>query len=156
MTDAAISSEALDGLTMIRPELDFDDLAENFELFDEWEDRYAYVIDLGKKLPAFPQAAQTEGHKVRGCMSQVWMVPGRDTENPEQLYFAADSDATIVKGLIAVLAVLYAGKTVAEIDAIDAEAEFARLGLDSHLSPSRRNGLFSMVERIRSFAKAQD
>ena len=141
---------------MIRPELGFDELVENFELFDEWEDRYAYVIDLGKKLPVFPEAAQTDGHKVRGCMSQVWMVPGRDPEQPDHLLFAADSDATIVKGLIAVLAVLYAGKTADEIDAIDAEGAFSRLGLDSHLSPSRRNGLFSMVERIRGFAKAQD
>lgn len=145
-------------VTMIAPELSFAELAENFALFDEWEDRYRYLIDLGRKLPDFPDALKTEAHKVRGCMSQVWMVPGHpagdSTGDSGRFAFAADSDAHIVKGLIAVLGSLYSGKTREEIRQIDPEAAFRTLGLDQHLSPSRRNGLVSMVEKIRAFARA--
>lgn len=137
---------------MIVPALSFEELAENFELFDDWEDRYRYIIDLGKKLPPLPEAYKTDATKVRGCMSQVWLVPGFSTEAEDKFAFAADSDAHIVKGLIAVLAILYSRKSSAEIASIDADAAFSRLGLDQHLSPSRRNGLGSMVERIRAFA----
>ena len=139
--------------TMIAPEMTFAELAENFALFDDWDDRYAYLIDLGRKLPPLPDAWKTETTKVRGCMSQVWMVPGHATgENGEdrgRFAFAADSDAHIVKGLIAVLGVLFSGKTPAEIAAIDTEAAFRQLGLDQHLSPNRRNGFVAMVDRIK-------
>lgn len=141
-------------VTMIAPELSFEELAENFALFDDWEDRYRYLIDLGRKLPDFPEALKTEAHKVRGCMSQVWMVPGHPAGDSQAFAFAADSDAHIVKGLIAVLGSLYSGKMPEEIGRIDPEAAFRTLGLDQHLSPSRRNGLVSMVEKIRTFARA--
>jgi len=136
---------------MISPELSFEELSENFELFDDWEDRYRYIIDLGKKLPTLPDEYKTDATKVRGCMSQVWLVPGHSADAEDKFAFAADSDAHIVKGLIAVLAILYSGKSSAEVASIDADAAFSQLGLDQHLSPSRRNGLGSMVERIRAF-----
>jgi cysteine desulfuration protein SufE len=139
---------------MIVPEMSFAELAENFALFDDWEDRYRYLIDLGRKLPPFPDALKTEANKVRGCMSQVWMVPGHPPGDSARFAFAADSDAHIVKGLIAVLGTLFSGKTPAEIGAIDTEAAFRILGLDQHLSPSRRNGLVSMVEKIKGYAQA--
>ncbi len=139
--------------TMIAPEMDFAELQENFALFDDWDDRYRYLIDLGRKLPPFPDAEKTGANKVRGCMSQVWMVPGHPGGDTARFAFAADSDAPIVKGLIAVLGILYSGKTPAEIAATDAEVAFGTLGLDQHLSPSRRNGLVSMVEKIRGYAR---
>lgn len=143
-----------DTLKVIEPELDFEELAENFELFDDWEDRYRYIIDLGRKLPPFPDSEKTDDHKVRGCMSQVWMVPGHLPGKSDSFAFAADSDAHIVKGLIHILAILYTGKTAGEIASVDTESAFARLGLDQHLSPSRRNGLISMVGRIHADAQA--
>ena len=139
---------------MIAPELSFDELKENFELMDDWEDRYRYLIDLGRKLPAFPEELKTEATKVRGCMSQVWMVPGHPANDHGKFAFAADSDAHIVKGLIAVLGVLFSGKSRDTIAATDTEAAFRALGLDQHLSPSRRNGLVSMVEKIKGYARA--
>jgi cysteine desulfuration protein SufE len=139
---------------MIKPEMTFVELAENFALFDDWDDRYTYLIDLGRKLPAFPKEEQTETNKVRGCMSQVWMVPGHPEGAPEKFAFAADSDALIVKGLIAVLGILFSGQTPEAISKIDVDQSFRTLGLDQHISPSRRNGLVSMVEKIKSYAKA--
>jgi cysteine desulfuration protein SufE len=146
-------------LSMITPDLSIEQLNENFALFDDWEDRYRYLIDLGRKLPPLPDELKTEVQKVRGCMSQVWMVPGHPVGAAGQpdlgkFAFAADSDAHIVKGLIAVLGVLFSGKTPAEIAAIDTDAAFRTLGLDQHISPSRRNGLVSMVEKIKGYAKA--
>ena len=145
---------ARDGLRVIEPDIEFDELFENFELFDDWEDRYRYIIDLGRKLPPFPDDAKKETHKVRGCMSQVWMVPGNMPGREDRFAFAADSDAHIVKGLIHILAILYCGKTAEEIASINAEETFAHLGLDQHLSPGRRNGLVSMVGRIQAAASA--
>lgn len=129
--------------------MNIQELVDNFELFGDWEERYRYLIDLGTRLPPMEDALKTEGAKVRGCMSQVWMVLGWDAEG--KLTFLADSDAQIVRGLVAVLAVLFAGKTRAEIRQIDVDKTFAALGLDQHLSPNRRNGFFSMVENIRKF-----
>jgi cysteine desulfuration protein SufE len=142
--------------TMITPEMDFGELTENFELFDDWEDRYRYIIDLGRKLPPFPDEFKTDATKVRGCMSQVWLVPGHPNNAPEKFAFAADSDAHIVKGLIAVLGILFSGKSAKEIAATDTEAAFKTLGLDQHLSPTRRNGLVSMVGKIKGFAASSD
>jgi cysteine desulfuration protein SufE len=138
---------------MITPDMSFEELKENFALFDDWEDRYRYLIDLGRKLPDFPDALKTEAHKVRGCMSQVWMVPGHPVGDPARFAFAADSDAHIVKGLIAVLGTLFSGRSPEEIARTDTEAAFRALGLDQHLSPSRRNGLVSMVEKIKRYAE---
>ena len=128
------------------------ELVDNFSLMDDWEDRYKYLIDLGSGLPDMPAALKTETSKVRGCMSQVWMVLGWDGDG--RLTMLADSDAQIVRGLIAVLRTVFIGKTADEIAGIDIEAEFAQLGLDQHLSPNRRNGFFSMVERVKAFTAA--
>ncbi len=131
-----------------------DDIVDNFALFDDWEERYRYLIDLGAQLPAMEEALKTPASKVSGCLSQVWIVMGwaKDDKGQERLTLLADSDAQIVRGLIAVLMALFAGRTRAEIVATDIEAVFARLGLDQHLSPNRRNGFFSMVERVKGFA----
>jgi len=128
------------------------ELVDNFSLMDDWEDRYKYLIDLGDTLPDMPDVFKTDASKVRGCMSQVWMVLGWDGD--KRLTMLADSDAQIVRGLIAVLCTVFAGKTVDEIRQIDVEAVFAKLGLDQHLSPNRRNGFFSMVERVKAFTSA--
>ena len=131
-----------------------EELVENFELFDEWEEKYRYIIDLGKKLPDMPEDEKTEANKVRGCMSQVWLTCHRDPEDSDLLRFNADSDAFIVRGLIAVLMIIYDGKPAREIAALDALPVLNEIGLDSHLSPNRRNGLVAMVERIRTTATA--
>lgn len=136
---------------MIVPAMGFEDLEENFRLLDDWDDRYAYLIDLGRKLPPLPDAWKTEATKVRGCMSQVWLVPGGTKEH---FAFAADSDSSIVKGLIAILASLFSGRPAAAIAATDAEGAFEKLGLEQHLSPNRRNGFVAMVGRMKDAAKA--
>lgn len=126
-----------------------DELKENFELFDNWEDRYRYLIDLGRKLPKLDDALKTEEFIVKGCTSQVWMVP---EIRGGHFYFKADSDAHIVRGLIGVLDFVYQGIAVDEIAKIDIRAAFDEIGLSQHLSPNRRNGFFAMVERIRAGA----
>ena len=132
-----------------------DDLVEDFELFEDWEERYRYIVDLGKKLPPMTEGEMSEDNKVRGCMSQVWMVSEADTAaSPPIVHYRADSDAFIVKGLIAILLELYSGRTPAEILSLDAAEALGRLGLESHLSPNRRNGFVAMVDRIKSEAAA--
>lgn len=131
------------------------ELRSDFALLDEWEDRYRYVIELGRALPAFPEALRTDANKVRGCASQVWLATDAIAKNGKPvLAMQGTSDALIVQGLIAVLFALYDGKTVPEILNTDAAAAFAGLGLKEHLTPQRSNGLASMVERIRSDARA--
>ena len=125
------------------------EIVDNFGVFDDWEDRYRYLIDLGGHLPHMNDDLKTEETRVRGCMSQVWMVMEWDKNH--QLSLLADSDAQIVKGLIAVLYAIFQGKTGPEIAATDIDQIFGKLGLDQHLSPNRRNGFYAMVERIRSF-----
>jgi cysteine desulfuration protein SufE len=146
------SPTAPDQPVMIVPQMTFAELKENFELFDDWEDRYEYIIDLGRKLPLFPAALQTEAHKVRGCMSQVWLVPGHAKDDPSKFSFAADSDSVIVKGLIAVLGILFSGQKQLDVAQIDPEAALRELGFEQHLAPSRRNGLVAMVQKIRKYA----
>jgi cysteine desulfuration protein SufE len=125
------------------------ELVDNFSLFEDWEDRYRYLISLGASLPPMEEDLKTESSLVKGCMSQVWMVLGWDEHG--RIILLADSDAQIVKGLIAVLSVLFAGKTKAEAEKTHVTVEFAALGLDQHLSPNRRNGFFAMVERVSAF-----
>ncbi len=127
-------------------------LKEEFALFDDWEDRYAYLIDMGKRLPSLEEAEKTDTNKVNGCTSQVWFVAENVEEDLDLLRFRADSDAYIVKGLIALLLRIYSNKTREEITAIDIEPFFKELGLQQHLSPNRSNGFFAMVERIRELA----
>ncbi|MDB5469180.1 MAG: SufE protein involved in Fe-S center assembly [Caulobacter sp.] len=121
-------------------------LAEDFDLIGDWEEQISYVIDLGRELGPLSEAEHSEANKVRGCASQVWLVSGRDGD---VLTFRGDSDAHIVRGLIAILLKFYSGRTPADILAFDAKAAFKRLGLDGTLSTQRSNGLASMVERIR-------
>ncbi len=131
---------------------ELDELADTFEMLGDWEERYRYLIDLGRKLPPMADADHSEANKVRGCMSQVWMTGHAEAGPPQRLVFAGDSDAHIVKGLIAVLFKLTSGKTPREILDADINAAFTRLGLESHLSMNRRNGFYAMVERIRAMA----
>lgn len=127
----------------------FEDLTETFEFLDEWEDRYRHVIELGKAFAPMDEALKVPATKVQGCASQVWIQP---IISDGRFDFQGDSDAMIVKGLIAVLHALYAGLPVAEVVGVDAPAELGRLGLTDHLSSQRSNGLRAMVERIRQVA----
>ena len=133
-----------------------DEIVENFTLLDQWDDRYRYVIELGRTLPPLPESAHTEANKVRGCASQVWLLTHvkPDGAAGPTLTFDGDSDAHIVRGLIAILLALYSGKSAREILETDALALFDRIGLRENLTPQRSNGLRSMVERIRAEAKA--
>ncbi|WP_377504972.1 SufE family protein [Octadecabacter sp. R77987] len=124
----------------------FEEIAETFEFLDDWEDRYRHVIDLGRALDPLEDAFKVPATKVDGCASQVWLLPNTDDG---VFTFRGDSDAMIVRGLIAVLAALYNGVPVGEVGAIDARAELGRLGLNDHLSAQRSNGLRAMVERIK-------
>jgi len=135
----------------------FDAIRSDFALLDDWEDRYRYVIELGRALPPLPDALRTDANKVRGCASQVWLasaVRRAGPTAPRVFSFGGDSDAHIVRELIAILFAMYADKTAEEILRVDARAAFAELGLQEHLTPQRSNGFFSMVERIRREAQA--
>ena len=124
------------------------EIIEEFGLFDDWMDRYQYLIDLGRRLPEFPDALRTDEHRIRGCQSQVWFVP---EQRDGRLYFQAISDAAIVSGLIALLLRLYSGREPRDI--LDTPVDFVEaLELQSHLSPTRSNGLSSMLKAIRGFA----
>jgi len=132
----------------------FDEIVADFDLLEDWEDRYRYVIELGRKLPPLPDGERNDTNKVRGCVSQVWLAT---TVNPDsrapRLSFLGDSDAHIVRGLIAILFALYSGKTADAILDIDANAVLGRLHLKEHLTPQRSNGVLSMVERILKDAR---
>ena len=145
------------------PSADFQDIVDNFELFDDWEDRYRYVIELGRAMPPLPDELKSAATKVDGCASQVWLVPeirpggesGRNGErNEDTLYFEGDSDAMIVRGLIAILRALYCGQPLCAVPQIDAQRELGRLDLEQHLSSQRSNGLKAMVRRINDLARA--
>jgi len=126
-----------------------DELIEEFQLFDNWIDRYQYIIDLGKRLPDFPDAWRTEENRIHGCQSQVWLKTKPD---PDRLEFQAISDSAIVSGLIAILTRVYSGRTPAEV--VTTPPDFIKaIGLDEHLSPTRSNGLNSMIQVIRSAAR---
>ena len=129
----------------------FEELAETFEFLDDWEDRYRHVIELGRAMPPLEDGFKVPALKVQGCASQVWLRP---VVSGGTFDFQGDSDAMIVRGLIAVLHALYAGVPVAEVAGIDASAELGRLGLNDHLSAQRSNGLRAMVDRIRETASA--
>lgn len=131
----------------------FEDLAETFEFLDDWEDRYRHVIDMGKAMDPLDEAFRVPGTKVDGCASQVWIRPQIEGSGADAVFgFQGDSDAMIVRGLIAVLQTLYGGETVATVLATDAAAELGRLGLNDHLSAQRSNGLRAMVARIQEHA----
>jgi cysteine desulfuration protein SufE len=132
------------------------EIEDNFALLDQWDDRYRYVIELGKALPPLPEADHVEANKVQGCASQVWLITHTKPNGAAGpvLTFEGDSDAHIVRGLVAILFVLYSGKPAKEILDTDALAVFERLGLRENLTPQRSNGLRSMIERIRAEARA--
>jgi cysteine desulfuration protein SufE len=131
-----------------------DQIIADFELLDDWEDRYRYLIELGRALPPLAESDRTDKNKVRGCASQVWLATHNATRNGEPiLHFEGDSDALIVRGLVAVALALFDNKTPSEIRATDAEAVFDKLDLRAHLTAQRSNGLRSLVERIRAEAK---
>lgn len=138
-------STALDGMTL-------DDVIETFELFDDWEERYRYIIELGRKLPPLPEGAYTDDNKVRGCASQVWLIAEETPDSPPRLKLIGDSDAHIVKGLIALLLLIYSGKDADRILETDARDILDKLDLAQHLSPMRANGLYAMVQRINDMA----
>ena len=133
-----------------------DEIIENFSLLEDWDDRYRYVIELGRALPALAASEHSEANKVQGCASQVWLATSvaADGANGPVLHFLGDSDAHIVRGLVAILLHVYSGKHAKDILATDAVALFERLGLREHLTPQRSNGFRSMVERIKSDARA--
>lgn len=129
----------------------FDDIAADFAFIDDWDEKYRYIIDLGKNLPELSEAEHAEDNKVRGCASQVWLV--FDERDPA-IRFRGDSDAAIVKGLVALMVSLFSGKTKDEIRALDAEAKLAEIDLREHITPQRSNGVASMIKRIKAEAAA--
>ena len=135
---------------------DIDDIIGNFSVLDDWDDRYRYLIELGRELPPLPDAARNAANKVQGCASQVWLdtTIRSDGASGPLLMFVGDSDAHIVRGLIAVLFAIYSGKSARDILSTDAIKLFEGMGLREHLTPQRSNGFRSMVERIRSDARA--
>ncbi|PSJ51086.1 SufE family protein [Kumtagia ephedrae] len=128
-------------------------IRDDFAFLEEWEDKYRYVIELGEALPAFPEAARDAEHKVPGCVSQVWLVSDRGDGADPVITFLGDSDAHIVRGLVAIMLALFSGRRASEIMAEDAEGLMRSLGLDEHLTPQRANGLRSMVKRIKQDAQ---
>lgn len=131
-----------------------DSIVEDFELLDNWDDRYRYLIELGRALPPFPEERRTEQTKVQGCASQVWLVSDASAgPDGPRLSLVGDSDAHIVRGLVAILLALYSDRPARDILATDPGAVFTRIGLKDHLTPQRSNGLRSMVERIRAEAR---
>lgn len=129
--------------------MQIEELIENFELLEDWEDRYRYIIDLGGTLSPLADDLKTDAWKVNGCQSQVWLIP---TLKDGLFSFQGDSDAMIVKGIMAIILSIYSNKSAQEIKDIAVEDIFAKMGLKEHLSPSRRNGLTAMTDKIKFYA----
>ena len=129
--------------------MDIDELVENFSFFDSWEDKYKYLIDLGNELPHFSPEKQIDTWKIDGCQSQVWIIPHF---NGNKLNFEGDSDAIIVRGIIAVVLMIFKDKSAQDILDIDVEKIFANMGLEENITPNRRSGMLSMVEKIKYYA----
>jgi cysteine desulfuration protein SufE len=136
--------------------VDIEEIVDNFSVLDDWDDRYRYLIELGRELPPLADAAHNDANKVSGCASQVWLETNvhPDGAGGPVLTFVGDSDAHLVRGLIAILFAIYSGHSAKKILATDAVALFDQMGLREHLTPQRSNGFRSMVERIRSDARA--
>lgn len=132
-----------------------DTIIENFEMLDDWDDRYRYLIELGRMMEPLPEESRTETNRVQGCASQVWLDSGRENAPGQAiLRWRGDSDAHIVRGLVALMLALHSGRTPREVLDADAHDVLRRIGLSDHLTPQRSNGLRSMVERIRADARA--
>jgi cysteine desulfuration protein SufE len=132
----------------------FDDILADFEFLDDWEERYRYLIELGRDLDPLPDEAHNAENKVQGCVSQVWLLTKVGEGEDPVIGFLGDSDAHIVRGLVAVVLSLYSGKRASEILAVEPDAVLKKLGLDEHLTPQRANGLRAMIQRIRREAQA--
>jgi cysteine desulfuration protein SufE len=133
--------------------LTFDDLVEEFRELDDRDAELERLLELGESLPEFPAGEKTEANRVHGCLSQAWVAPAFTDEQPPRLRVQADSDSLIVAGVIAVLRVMFQGLTAAEAASLDVRGALARIGLERHLSPQRRNGLYGIVRRIQEFAR---
>jgi len=131
-----------------------EDLADEFALLPDWEERISYVIELARGLAPLADDERAEDHRIRGCVSRVWLVSDKHADEPEKLFFRGDSDAHLVRGEIAMLLRIFSGRTPAEILSVDPKAVFARLGLQDALTMQRSNGLFSMMSRIQAAARA--
>ena len=129
--------------------LTLDEVVDNFEFLEDWDARYAYLVELGEALPALDERYRTEGNRVQGCMSKVWIAPVRDVRNPELVNFVGDCDTAIIKGVLALLIELSSGRTPQEIQALDLDHLFDRLQLAEHLSPNRHFGIYSIVELMK-------
>ena len=136
------------------PSVTIDRILQNFDILTDWEDRYRYIIELGRMLPPLEDEHKTDDNRVQGCASNVWLITNVKDGDPPQIEFRADSDAQIVKGLVAILLSLYSGKTAKEILTADIRGIFGKLELVKHLSPNRANGFASMVKRIHELALA--
>ncbi len=133
------------------------EITSDFAVLDDWEDRYRYLIELGRALPPLPEEQRTDANKVRGCASQVWLATDSKTVDGKRVFtFVADSDAHIVRGLVAILHVVYEGRPLEEAITLDPDPIFAKFGLKEHLTPQRSNGLASMVARVRADAMAMN
>ena len=154
--DLSVAALYIEGATDIGAMANIEDIIGNFSVLDDWDDRYRYLIELGRELPPLAESAHSDGNKVQGCASQVWLDTTVRPNGPggPVLSFLGDSDAHIVRGLIAILFALYSGQNARDILAIDAIKLFEGMGLREHLTPQRSNGFRSMVERIRSDARA--
>ena len=130
-----------------------DDIVDIFEILEDWEQRYQYLIELGEKLPPMPAEYKTEDNKVRGCMSQVWVHPYNDVADPGRLHYYGDCDTSIIKGVLALLIQLADNKTADELNQLDVDELFERLNLDDHLSPNRHVGVYAIVELMKQQAR---
>ena len=134
---------------MLTPE----EVIENFDFLEDWDSRYAYLVELGEALPSMDDALRTESNRVHGCMSQVWVCPVADPADPTRLNYVGDCDTTIIKGVLALLIEVLSGHTVQEIEALDLDHMFDELKLAEHLSPNRHFGIYSIVELMKAQAK---
>lgn len=129
------------------------EVIENFEFLDDWEARYAYLVELGEALPALDDSLRTEANKVQGCISQVWVCPTQDANDPAKLQYVGDCDTAIIKGVLALLIELMSGHTPAEVEAIDIDGLFDELKLAENLSPNRHFGIYAIVELMKAQAR---
>lgn len=135
--------------------MDLDTFIANFEFLGDWDQRYAYITELGTRLPPMDAQLKTDEHRVQGCMSKVWVDGGPNPENQELVHFVAEGEGPIVQGLVALLVMIYQDKKPKDVLEIDIDDIFSQLGLDEHLSPNRHIGMYAMVEMLKSIAKRQ-